>query len=95
MTDERVPHRRPMLHSVTLRGPTVLDCEARATDVSEAGCRVSVPIKILAGSYVEVSFTSSINAQGWVAWSKNGVIGVHFAVPMAPRVVAQLTDIEI
>jgi len=54
-----------------------------------------VPIKILAGSYVEVSFTSSINAQGWVAWSKNGVIGVHFAVPMATRAVAQLTDIEI
>ena len=92
---DRSPPRRPTLRSVVLSGPTVLRCRATATDISEAGCRISVPTNIFTGSYLEVVFTSSINAQGWVAWSKNGVIGINFVVPLSSKAVAQLSDIEI
>jgi hypothetical protein len=73
-------------------GPTVLECRARATDISEAGCRISVPTNISAGAYVAVEFDQSITGQGWVAWSKNGVIGVHFVVRMSPHAVSRLTE---
>lgn len=92
---ERVPPRRPMLHDVTVVGPTVMRCHGRATDISEEGCRISVPIHINTGSYLDVAFSPSINAQGWVAWSKNGVIGMHFTVPMSSMAVAKLSDIKI
>ena len=95
MVDERMPPRRPMLRKVTVSGPTVLGCQARATDISEAGCRISVPVNICTGSYVEVAFTPSINPQGWVAWSRNGVIGINFVVPLSSKAVAQLSDLEI
>lgn len=84
-----------MLRRVTVSGPTVMRCQGCATDISEAGCRISVPTNIYTGAFLEVAFTPSINAQGWVAWSQNGVIGINFAVPMSGKAVAQLSDIEI
>lgn len=92
---ERTPPRRPMLRKVTVSGPNVILCHGRATDISEEGCRISVPVHISTGSFLHVAFSPSINAQGWVAWSKNGVIGVNFSVPMSSKAVGILSDIII
>ena len=90
--DERQAPRRPILRVVMMRGPTVPECRARAADISEGGCRISVPTNIAVGSFVEVEFEHSITGQGWVAWSKNGVIGVNFTVSMSPAAIAILTN---
>ena len=90
--DERHAARRSVLRKVKVSGPTVWECDARATDISEAGCRISVPTNISTGAFVTVEFEQSIIAQGWVAWSKTGLIGVDFVVPMTPQAVARLTN---
>ena len=90
--DERHAARRSVLRKVKVSGPTVWECDARATDISEAGCRISVPTNISTGAFVTVEFERTIIAQGWVAWSRGGVIGVDFVVPVSPQAVARLTN---
>ena len=90
--DERAKSRLPILREVILNGPTLEQCRACATDISEAGCRIAVPTHINTGAFVTVEFEQSITGQGWVAWSTAGVIGVDFVVPMSPQAVARLTN---
>ena len=64
--------------------------DARATELSEFGCRLEVGYKMTVGTCVTVGLTAFLAVAGWVAWVGRDAVGIEFAHRLPDAVVAAI-----
>lgn len=61
-------------------------------DFSPDGCRVDLPIRVVADDVIWISLPGIESVQGTVCWVKEWEAGIEFASPLHPAVFEMLRD---
>lgn len=94
--EERHAARRLLSLPARLAGERVRgDAIGRTMDITALGCRLAVAEPPPVGSYVAIDVAGCSGIAGWVAWSRNGQLGVDFAHPLPDAVVEHLLGLSL
>lgn len=55
-------------------------------DISQEGCRVELPVRVIEGDTIWISLPGLEALQGRICWVKEWIAGVEFARPLHPAV---------
>ena len=85
-SDPRRSERAPLRADIEFRRPGEHRWRVNILDFSPEGCRVHLPIRVVADDTVWISLPGLEAIQGSVAWVKEWEAGIAFANPLYPSV---------
>ena len=84
--DERQATRLPLLLTAQMSSDRFEATAVRLTDLTGRGCRLSTAQLVSVGTFVTVHILGFTEIGGWIAWARDGEVGLDFANPLPDAV---------
>ena len=82
VSDERQANRLPLSLPAQMSSNRFDMTAVHLTDLTYQGCRLSTEQGVSVGSFVTIHVSGFTEINGWIAWVKNGEVGLDFANPL-------------
>ena len=91
--DERRATRVPLRLAAVMRSDKHPTQQVSVTDLTRYGCQVATHRRVTVGTFVTLDIPGYVDVFGWVAWTHESKLGIDFAHPLPPAVMAHIASL--